>query len=67
MTPTQFAALTELAGMRGGAAQEAVRLVLVEGLAPAVSAEAVGVSRSTVSDALTRARRVLELSKVLAS
>ena len=42
MNAAQFEALAELLRMRGGASQEAARLVLVEGIAPAEAARRTG-------------------------
>lgn len=66
MTAGQFAALVEPAHMRGGPAQEAVRLVLVEGFALADAARQAGVSTQAASNALQRARRVAQLAALVA-
>ena len=61
MSPAQFAALAELLRLRGGASEEAARLVLVDGLAPAEAARQTGASPQAVSNAVTRCRRGMEL------
>lgn len=61
MSPDQFTALAELLQLRGGAATEAARLVLVDGLTVTEAARVTGVSQSGVSNALARCRRGLEL------
>lgn len=63
MTDAQFAALAELLRLRGGASQEAARLVLVEGLAPAEAARRVETSPQAVSNVLASCRRGLELAQ----
>ncbi|WP_003294377.1 hypothetical protein [Stutzerimonas stutzeri] len=66
MTGEQFGALAELLRLRGGASQEAARLVLVEGLAPAEAARQAGTTPQAVSNALASCRRGLELARVAA-
>lgn len=66
MTPDQFSALAELLALRDGPAREAARLVLVDGMAPSAAAEQLGMSRSSVSNALGRCRRGIELSRRVA-
>ena len=66
MTPEQFDALAELLRLRGGASQDAARLVLVEGLAPAEAARATGISAQAVGNALASCRRGQELAKLVA-
>mgnify|MGYP003594790097 CR=1 FL=1 len=63
MTAGQFAALAELLRLRGGASQEAARLVLVEQLTPAEAARAAGCSPQAVSNVLASCRRGLELAQ----
>lgn len=63
MTSKQFSALAELLRLRGGAAQEAARLVLVESLAPSDAARRTGASPQAVSNAVTRCRAGLELAR----
>lgn len=59
----QFDALAELLALREGRpAREAARLVLVDGLAPSAAADLTGLSRPSVSNALARCRRGIELS-----
>ena len=62
MTPSQFAALAELLRLRGGASQEAARLVLVEGMQPSAAARLAGTTPQAVSNTLASCRRGLELS-----
>lgn len=63
MTEEQFMALAELLRMRGGASQEAARLVLVEGLSTTEAARKVGTSPQGVSNVLASCRRGLELAR----
>lgn len=63
MTSEQFAALSALIGWRSAAAGEAARLVLVDGVAPSVAAGRAGVSRSSACNAVTRAKKAIELAK----
>lgn len=63
MTGEQFAALAELLRLRGGASQEAARLVLVEGLAPAEAARRAGTTPQAASNALASCRRGLDLAQ----
>ena len=63
MTEEQFMALAELLRMRGGASQEAARLVLVEGLCTTEAARKVGTSPQGVSNVLASCRRGLELAR----
>lgn len=63
MTEEQFMALAELLRMRGGASQEAARLVLVEGLSTTAAARKVGTSPQGVSNVLASCRRGLELAR----
>ena len=63
MTENQFTALAELLRMRGGASQEAARLVLVEGLSTTEAARRVGTSPQGVSNVLASCRRGLELAR----
>lgn len=66
MTPEQFAALAQLLRLRGGPAQEAARLVLVDGLRPSEAAERTGSALQNVSSAVSRMRRGLELARIAA-
>lgn len=63
MNNDQFAALAELLRMRRGASQEAARLVLVEGLAPAEAARRTESSPQAVNNALNSCRRGIELAQ----
>ena len=63
MTEEQFMALAELLRMRGGASQEAARLVLVKGLSTTEAARQVGTSPQGVSNVLASCRRGLELAR----
>lgn len=63
MTGDQFMALAELLRMRGGASQEAARLVLVEGLSTTEAARRVGTSPQGVSNVLASCRHGLELAR----
>lgn len=66
MTPAQFAALAKLISLRSGPAQEAARLVLVDGMSGVGAATLCGISRSSVSDAVQRVRAAWALAKVAA-
>lgn len=55
MTPAQFDCCTTGASKKGA---EAARLVLVEGLSIAEASERTGIKPQSVSNALTRIRRV---------
>jgi hypothetical protein len=57
MTPERFAALSRLIRMRGGAAQDAARLVLVRGMRPVDAARETGVTPQSVCNAVARVRR----------
>jgi len=57
MTSERFAVIARLIRMRGGAAQEAARLVLVDGMRPANAARATGLSLNSVCNAVARGRR----------
>ncbi len=62
MNAAQFEALAELLRMRGGASQEAARLVLVEGIAPAEAARRTGIKPQAVNNALNSCQRGIELA-----
>ena len=62
MTIEQFEALAELLRLRGGASQEAARLVLVEGMQPSAAARLAGTTPQAVSNTLASCRRGLELA-----
>ena len=63
MTTDQFSALATLLRLRAGAAQEAARLVLVLGHKPSEAAALTGLSAASVSNAVSRMRRGLELAR----
>ena len=66
MTPEQFDALAELLRMRGGASQEAARLVLVDGVAPAEAARRVGIQPQAVNNVLNSCQRGIALVRIAA-
>jgi predicted DNA-binding protein (UPF0251 family) len=57
MTPKRFCAIARLIRMRRGAAEEAARLVLVDGMRPIEAARRIGLSPQSVSNAVARVRR----------
>jgi hypothetical protein len=57
MTSQKFDSIARLIRMRGGAAQAAARLVLVNGLRPADAARETGVTPQSVCNAVARVRR----------
>lgn len=61
MNAAQFEALAELLRMRGGASQEAARLVLVEGIAPAEAARRTGIKPQAVNNVLNSCQRGIDL------
>lgn len=63
MTADQFAALAQLMAMRHGPSQDAARLVLVDGLSSSDAARQCGITPQGVSNAVVRARQVLELAR----
>jgi DNA-directed RNA polymerase specialized sigma24 family protein len=63
MTAAAFAALARLLRLRPGGAQDAARLVLVEGMRPTDAAALSGVSPASASNTITRMRRGLELAR----
>lgn len=67
-TPVQkaFAALAKLLQLRDGPAQNAARLVLVNGMTQADAARTVGLAPNAVHNAVARCRRGLELAVVAA-
>ncbi|MCY1375733.1 hypothetical protein D9M69_631690 [compost metagenome] len=65
MSDAQFSALAELLRLRGGVSQDAARLVLVEGLAPAEAARQAGTTPQAVSNALASCRRGIELARIV--
>lgn len=66
MTAAQFAALADLMSLRAGPARDAARAVLVDGLTQATAAAQTGASRQSVSQAVGRCQRALELARVAA-
>lgn len=64
LTDERFAALADLLRMRGGPAQEAARLVLVDAVGPADAARITGLSPASVSNAVARARAGLRLAQI---
>lgn len=63
MTNDQFAYLAQLLRLRGGAAQEVARLVLVEGLTVPLAAERAGLELRAAYLAAQRAREGYDLAK----
>ncbi len=63
MTPTQFAAITELAQLREGPACEAVRLHLMGDLPVPVAARQAGCSYRSAWNAVQRVQRRLQLAR----
>lgn len=63
MTNEQFSALAELLRLRGSPSQEAARLVLVEGLAPAEAARQAGTTPQSTSNTLAACRKGLALAQ----
>lgn len=66
MTSDQFAALTALRGLGDSKTNQALRLVLVDGLSQSEAAVRCGVGRATVSNAAKAAARAVELARVVA-
>lgn len=66
LTPSQFEALAALATVRSAAAQEAARLVMVEGLRNTDAAVRAGVSEQSAANAVSRLTRRLELCRIAA-
>lgn len=64
MTAAQFTALAQLLRLRDGAAQDAARLVLVNGRTPGQAATETGISPASVSNAVSRIKRGLELARI---
>lgn len=67
MTPDQFTALSTLMGLRAGPAQDAARLVLVDGLTKAEAARQAGCAPQSADQAVRRCRRVIELARQVAA
>lgn len=64
MTNEQFDALAELLRLRGGASQEAARLVLVNGLDRATAAQRAGVTADALRKCLKRCEEGLALARI---
>ena len=62
LTPDQFAALAKLLRLRTGPAQDAARMVLVDGASQADAARATGLTPQAVNNAVKRARAGLALA-----
>lgn len=65
MTPQQFKALTKLTGLRSYKTTEALRMILIDGLPVGEAADKAGISQSSTSHALARARKTMELAKTV--
>ena len=63
MTADQFAALSALMGLRAGPAQDAARLVLVEGLTKAEAARRAGCAPQSADQAVRRCQRAIKLAQ----
>lgn len=66
MTEAQFAALAQLLRLRPGPAQDAAKLVMVQGLPTTDAARTVGMDYRAATYAVKRVRAGLELAKVVA-
>lgn len=67
LSKEQFAAVAELISMRGGKAQEAARIVTVEGGVTQIEvARRLGISQPTVSHAVARVERAMALVRIAA-
>lgn len=66
MTPDQFAAIATLLNSRGGPAEVAARLVLVDGIAPKAASEIAGCSQQSVTNATRRYRDTAALARIAA-
>ncbi|MDE1999123.1 MAG: hypothetical protein KGI52_09380 [Burkholderiales bacterium] len=66
MTPAQFTALAQLLRLRSGLAQDAARMVLVDGVSQADAARATGLTPQAVHNAVSRCRAGLALAMVVA-
>ena len=67
MTPEQFAALAQLLRLRTGPAQDAARMVLVEGISQADAARATGLTQQAVHNAVKRVQAGFELAQAAVS
>jgi predicted DNA-binding protein (UPF0251 family) len=64
VTADQFTALAQLTQMRAGPAQEATRLVLVDGITQAEAGRRTGLTDQGVYNAVQRARKALTLAQI---
>lgn len=67
MTNVQFAVLAQLLRLRTGPAQDAARMVLVDGASQADAARATGLTQQAVHNAVKRVQAGLELARVAVS
>lgn len=67
MAPDQFQALAQLLRLRTGPAQDAARMVLVDGASQADAARATGLTPQAVHNAVRRAQAGLELAQAAVS
>ena len=67
MAPAQFAALARLLRLRAGPAQDAARLVLVDGASQAAAARATGLTPQAVHNAVQRVQAGLGLAQAAVS
>ena len=63
MSDAQFVALAQLLRLRNGSAQQAARMVLVDGLRPSEAATRAQMSPAAVSNAVTRVEQGLDLAR----
>jgi len=61
MSPEFFDSLSRLMRLRGGSAQEAARLILVEGLRPSEAARRTGIFLDSASKAAVRVRKAARI------
>jgi hypothetical protein len=66
MTDAQFTALAQLLRLRPGPAQDAAKLVMVQGMPTAEAARAVGMDYRAASYSVKRVRAGLELVRLVA-
>lgn len=66
MTESQFTALAQLLRLRPGPAQDAARLVMVQGMAAPDAARKVGMEYPDAHRAVKRVRTGLDLAKIAA-
>ena len=64
MNQHQFAALAELLRLRGGPAQDAARLVFVNGCTVTEAAQSTGITLQAASNAAQRCRKGLRLARL---